>query len=90
MLKGHWLYDRQVKKPVYIVRCNYDYHYELCIADGLERPESGPELNADGYAFYVAFDDRENFVDVQSGGAMSLDEAKRQAEEMLPSAVCWD
>jgi hypothetical protein len=42
--KGEWLYDGCVPKPVYAVKLNYDFWYEIAKADGTLEPDEEPEL----------------------------------------------
>ena len=54
---GTWLYDGTVEMPVYVVRLDYDFWYELGVADDELGPDEVPELNSDGHLFYVQFSD---------------------------------
>jgi hypothetical protein len=71
---GTWLYDNQVLSEVWIVKQNFEFHYEPDFPDGPE------ELNADGETFQVviARDGRK----IGLGPArLSLPEAILAAEE---------
>jgi hypothetical protein len=79
---GTWLYDDQVLSEVWIVKQNFEYHYEPDFASGPE------ELNADGETFQVviARDGRK----IGLGPAkLSLPEAISAAEEVIQTKITW-
>jgi hypothetical protein len=80
--QGTWLYDDQVPWEVWIVKQNFEYHYEEGYEDGSE------ELNSDGEAFQVVY-----AKDGQSNGKgparLSLQEAISAAEEAVSTGIVW-
>ena len=52
---GSWVYDGIAESPVWIVRADFDFWYELAAADGELEPGETPQLNDDGVTYYVAF-----------------------------------
>lgn len=88
---GAWHYSDGVWLPVRVIESTYDFWYALAKADGDLDPDENPERNADGLAYYVIvrpYTPGESFW-ADSQGFMSLDEARRGAEEMLPGPVDW-
>lgn len=53
--QGRWLYDNTVFQPVTVIRLNYDFWYEIGRADGTTEADEVPELNEDGFKYYVCF-----------------------------------
>jgi hypothetical protein len=84
--KGIWLYDNAVSKKVTIIKQNWDYYYEDGYTEGI------PHLNADGFTFYVVFD--EPLVDgsyvFRSETLYSLNEAIKYAESKINGPIYWD
>ena len=90
VLSGEWLYDGTVRMPVHVVRMSYDYWYELAKVDGQLEPDEQPNLNADGFRFDLLFREESEPPRHPHGfGGLSVDEAKRRAEQVLPSPVRW-
>jgi hypothetical protein len=80
--QGIWLYDDQLPWEVWIVKQNFEFHYEKGYEDGPE------ELNSDGEAFQVVY-----ARDGQSNGTgptrLSLQEAISAAEEAISPGIVW-
>ena len=89
---GTWLYDGSVEMPVYVVRLDYDWYYELGVDDDDPFLADVPDLNAEGHLYYVRFrampSDGTFWPD--SDGFKTIDEAKARAAEMVPSDIAWD
>lgn len=79
-----------MEAPVFIVRANYDFWYELGKADDQLEPGEVPELNPDGVLFYVAFKrpDKDSFWP-DSAGYATIEEAKTHAEGRVPGDIKW-
>ncbi len=88
---GSWQYAQTALMPVFVVRLDYDFWYEVARADGTLEEGEVPNLNENGNAYYVAFhrlrDDGSFWPD--SGPHRSLDDAKTAAETRVPSPICW-
>ena len=81
---GRWLYDEQVPHEVWIVRQNFDFHYDEGYEDEPER------LNQDGEVFQVLIA-RENMVEnVVSPACFTIDEAVTLAEKVIQHNIMWD
>lgn len=98
VLVGEWLYDGSVPMPVYVVKYNFDYLFELAKDDAFHAfgdeskvdPHERPELNEEGCRFDLSFQERaggEYWPDARGG--VSVDAAKSAAEAMLPAPVTW-
>ena len=98
MLVGEWLYAGSVPMPVYVVRYNFDYLFELAKSEAFEAfgdetmvdEDERAELNAEGYRFDLSFRERaggEYWPDARGG--LSVAEAKSAAEAMLPAPLTW-
>jgi hypothetical protein len=89
--QGRWLYDNTVFQPVTVVRLNYDFWYEIGRADGTTEPDEVPELNEDGFKYYVCFrsSPTEHSGWVDSQGFDTVEAASRWAETQVPSAIEW-
>ena len=96
VLVGEWLYDGSVPMPVYVVRYNFDYNFELAKSDAYEAfggetmvdEDERAELNAKGFRFDLSFQERaggEYWPDARGG--LSVDEAKEAAQAMLHAPV---
>jgi hypothetical protein len=83
---GQWLYDGTAPTTVRIVRLDYDFWYEIGKADGDLEPDEAPQLNDDGYLYYVKH--RSGWPDSQ--GFPTPEEAIAAAESQLPTAVEWE
>ncbi len=78
---GTWLYDNAIPHEVWIVKQNFEYHYE-------EGYEDGPEqLNADGEAYQVVYS-RDGRVSALGPARLSLEEAIAAAEA-ITSTITW-
>lgn len=89
--QGRWLYDGTVFQPVTIVRLNYDFWYEIVRADGLGEPGDEPELNAEGFQYYLCFqsDPTAHPGWVDSVGFDSVEAASQWANSKVPSPIEW-
>ena len=52
---GEWLYGGSTPTQVRIVQLDYDFWYDIGAANGQLEDGERPELNDDGYLFYVRF-----------------------------------
>ena len=79
---GTWLYGESVEYEVWIVRQNFEYHYE---------PEfdSAERLNADDEAFAVVYA-RNGTVVGHGRESLSLNDAVSAAECAIPQGINWD
>lgn len=69
---------------------NKDYWYDLAKADGVLDPEEKPQLNAEGFLYYVRFgEDGESPFPI-SQGFKSFKDAVRWAENKAPSPISWN
>ena len=88
---GSWLYAGTSEKPVYVIKQNYDYWFEMEKADGELEAGEKPELNDDGQIYYVRFNTLGNKPwSVAYRGCKSLDEAKTFASEKANGPIKWD
>jgi hypothetical protein len=79
---GTWLYDGSIPSEIWIVKQNFEYHYEPEWSDEPER------LNENGECFSVVV--ARNGRKIGRGSEeMSLDEAISAAERVTPGLV-WD
>ena len=77
--------------PVYVVRQDYDFWYEVAKADDRLEPGEVPHLNESGVAYYVLFSDKgERPWWVDSHSFETADVARQWAESKLPSSVRWE
>lgn len=79
---GTWLYADQVPTDVWIVKQNFEYHYEEDFADGPE------ELNSDGEAFQVVMARGRRMISL-GPARLSLSEAISAAEEVIRTKINW-
>jgi len=87
---GSWLYDGTAESPVWIVRADFDFWYEIAAADGQLEPGERPDLNEDGFRYYVAFRDPiGDRFSPDGGGFKSIEEARRAAEQRVPTPIRW-
>lgn len=77
---GTWLYDKEALSEVWIVKQNFDYHYEEGFDDGPE------ELNPSGEAFQIVFA-RDGQKIATGPAGLSLSEAIFAAEELVPAVI---
>jgi hypothetical protein len=88
---GSWRYDGTVSSPVFIVRLDHDFWYEVARDEDALEPGEVPDLDADGFSYYVSFhgirDDGSFWPD--SAGHLSVETAKAAAESAVPSGIRW-
>jgi hypothetical protein len=78
---GAWLYDGRVTYEVWIVKQNFEYHYD----EGFDESEL---LNANGEVFAVLY---VRAAKVTLGSEFfSIDEAIAAAERVVPEGIQWD
>lgn len=90
--EGSWQYHDDVWLPVRVVESNYDFWYEIGKAGDDLDPDEKPMLNAEGLAYYLVFQPdgpSEGSFWPDSLGFKSQDEARREAESLLPGPVDW-
>ena len=78
---GTWLYDNAILHEVWIVKQNFEYHYEEDYADGPE------QLNNDGETFAVVYS-RDGRVSARGPERFSIGEATAAAESITPG-ITW-
>ncbi len=90
--EGTWLYDGVLEKPVYIVRLDHDFWFEIGKADDQLEPGEQPRLDDEGFAYYASFHGirPDGTFWPRLIGYRSLAEAKAEVERLLPSAVEWE
>ena len=90
--RGEWLYDESVYKPAYIVKLDYDFWYEMGKADGDLEPDETPELNEEGFLYYVCFKSDPETIPgwVDSPGFKTIEKACDWAESQVPGTLSWD
>jgi hypothetical protein len=88
--EGVWFYGEAVWKPVWVFRANYDFWYEIALADGTTEPDEVPTLDEHGDAYYVAFRTRpaDGFWP-DDGPYLSAARAKKAAGDRVPGAIRW-
>jgi hypothetical protein len=87
---GTWLYDGTVRMPVYVVRLDYDFWYEIAAEDDELSPGEVPALNPDGYLYYVLFQEvPAPPIWPDSPGSATVDEAKVFASTKVPGEIAW-
>jgi hypothetical protein len=91
---GRWLYDGITPTAVRIVRLDYDFWYAVGEADGALDADEVPQLNADGYLYYVRHRpgrlNQEDGFWPDSQGFGTPEEAVAAAEAAIPTAVAWE
>jgi len=80
---GTWLYDGTVPHEVWIVKQNFDYHYDAGYEDSPEK------LNNQGFVFQVVVA-RDGKVDTVLPACDSMAKAISNAEEVIPQGIDWD
>ncbi|WP_433576244.1 hypothetical protein [Nocardia brasiliensis] len=88
---GSWLYDRDIAMPVFVVRLDYDFWYEVAQEEGTLEAGEEPLLDSAGHAYYVSFKalrDRASFYP-DCGPHPSVDDARNAAESRVPSPITW-
>lgn len=87
---GSWLSGGSAESPVWIVRADFDFWYEVAAADGDLEPGEKPELNDEGASYYVVFGPpRDGKFWPDGGGHRSVEEAQQAAEAKVPTAIRW-
>jgi hypothetical protein len=79
---GTWMYDGTVPYEVWVVKQNFEYHYEEDYADGPE------QLNDHGEAFQVVYARNGRMAGLGSA-KLSLQEAMAAAEQAISSGIDW-
>ncbi|WP_338773942.1 hypothetical protein V7968_20500 [Nocardia vulneris] len=88
---GLWLYGGDTVMPVFVVRMDYDFWYEMGREEGTLEEDEEPLLDSAGHAYYVSFKalrDGASFWP-DSGPHRSVEEAQNAAESRVPSPVVW-
>ena len=89
--EGQWLYDDTVPTPVFIVRLDHDFWFEIGRTDGQLDAGEEPHLNSEGVQYYVCFrsspTEHPGWVDSQ--GFDTVEAASRWAEQQVPNAIEW-
>ncbi|MCP2289844.1 hypothetical protein ACFYT3_27095 [Nocardia amikacinitolerans] len=87
---GSWLYA-DVVMPVFVVRLDYDFWYEVAREEGTLSADEEPFLDSAGHAYYVSFKVLRNDASFwpDSGPHRSLDEARITAESRVSSPITW-
>jgi hypothetical protein len=89
---GEWLYDGTAPTTVSVILLDYDFWHAVGAADDELAPDERPALNSEGHAYYLrlkpGWTEGEPFWP-DGIGYMTLDEAKRAAEQQVPSKVQW-
>ena len=80
---GTWLYDRSVPHEVWIVKQNFDYHYDHGYEDSPE------ELSEAGVVFQVVVA-RDGKVETVLSGCESVADAVSKAQKAIPQGIAWD
>ena len=91
VLRGKWLYDNSVYKPVQVFVIDYDYYYEIAKADGQLETGEEPVLNEAGEMYMIKWNDDPDFLSfgpIENGG-LSLEEAKEKVESKV-FGVVWE
>jgi hypothetical protein len=81
---GTWLYDHHVPHGVWIVRQNFDFHWDEGFEDKPER------LNPDGEVFQVLITDEARIRTVVFPACLTLEEAVALAEKTIQLRITWD
>jgi hypothetical protein len=79
---GTWLYDNQLLSEVWIVKQNFEYHYEPDFPDGAE------DLNSDGETFQVVIARDGRKIALGPAG-LSLHEAISAAQRVIRAHINW-
>ncbi|MFB8003917.1 hypothetical protein [Nocardia sp. NPDC056000] len=88
---GSWLYDNLIATPVFVVRLDYDFWYELGKEDGTLDADEEPLLDSTGHAYYASFKALHDAAPFwpDSGPHLSIAEAQAAAESRVPSQIIW-
>ena len=89
---GSWSYGQTSKLPVYVIRLDYDWWHRLAEAGHELEAGERPDLNGDGYLFYVLFKEppKDGSFWPDSIGFKSVGEAKEHASARVSSEIAWD
>jgi len=90
--EGTWLYDESVEKPVFLVKADFDFWYEIGKADGQLEENEKEELNEDGFLYYICFRSDPNAEPgwLDSPGHKTEKEAMDWAQSKSPSPINWN
>lgn len=80
---GIWLYDNSVPHEVWVVRQNFDYHYDAGYEDLAEK------LNVEGFLYQVVYA-KDGVVQSVGPESESLQEAIEKAEATVGQNIAWD
>jgi hypothetical protein len=89
IVRGQWLYDGIVSKPVRIFSINYDFYYNL--DEGYNEEGQEPELNIQGEQYVIVWHNEPFFSasEFPSNGFMNVAAAKEYAENVVQS-IEWE
>ena len=91
---GTWQYDGTVSTEVRIVRLDFDFWYSIAEADEVLGDGEAPDLNADGYLYYVRFKpgqwSKSRAFWPDSPGFHTVEAAKVHAESKSPARLPGD
>jgi hypothetical protein len=89
--QGRWVYGEAAYQPVAVVLLDYDFWYEIGKADDRLDPDERPQLNDDGYLFYVCFASppaaSPGWVDSQ--GFATIEAASTWAQTQVTTEIEW-
>jgi hypothetical protein len=80
---GTWLYDGSIPHEVWIVKQNFDYHYDPGYEDTAEK------LNSEGFVYQLVIA-KDGSIQSVLPASESLDEAVCEAETIITQGVHWD
>jgi hypothetical protein len=87
---GCWIYGGIAESPVWIVRTDFDFWYEIAAADRALEPGETPELNDDGMAYYVAFrEPADGRFWPHDGGFPTIEAGQSAAARRVPTTIQW-
>ncbi|MFD3745799.1 hypothetical protein [Nocardia sp. NPDC058633] len=86
---GSWLYADVVLMPVFVVRLDYDFWYEVAREEGTLEAGEEPFLDSAGHAYYLSFEALRNNASFwpASGPHRSVDDAQIAAISRVPSPI---
>lgn len=91
---GWWRYDNAVDLPVDVVALDFDFWYDLALADDmLDEGEQPTPLGPDSCLYYVRYARAGSLAYptwVDSAGFASLEEAMAVAPARVPSPIRWE
>ena len=90
--KGTWFYDCTTEKPVYLVKVDFDYWYEIGKAGGQLEEDEKEELNEEGFLYHACFrcNPIKEPVWIDSPGYKTEKEAMDWAQSKSPSPINWN